>query len=544
MQNFAKLILTAGAAAFLIALGGCGGGDGRVPPALFDVGGTVVNLAGTNGGLVLQDNAGDEVTVSGNGSFTFSTTFLLNAAYSVTVLTQPSAPAQICGVTNGSGTISNSVENVVVNCGHNEWTWVSGANSVNADGAYGTMGTAGMGSSPGARQTPMTWVDATGDEWLFGGYGFDSAGTLLPMNDVWKYSNGGWTWVSGSNLGGQKGTYGNQGTADDGNTPGARFEAVSWTDKAGNVWLFGGNGYDSAGTEAALNDLWKYSNGEWTWISGSNVASQKGTYGVLGVASASNVPGARYEAVSWTDASGNFWLFGGFGYDSTGTRGELNDLWEYSGGEWMWVSGSDAVNQNGIYGMKAVAAAGNVPGARYGATGWTDTSGNLWLFGGTGFPASGIDGLLSDMWEFSNGKWTWVSGAASTYQAGTYGTVRIPSGTNAPGSRQNALGWLDSAGNFWLGGGNGMDSVGATGLLNDLWKYNNGEWTWISGANLINQMGVYGSQGTPALANVPGARLVSGRWIDTNGNLVLMGGFGEPAAGSEGDLNDLWSYLP
>ncbi len=33
---------------------------------------------------------------------------------------------------------------------------------------------------------------------------------------------------------------------------------------------------------------------------------------------------------SWIDSSGNLWLFGGYGYDSTGTVGKLNDLWQYS----------------------------------------------------------------------------------------------------------------------------------------------------------------------------------------------------------------------
>jgi hypothetical protein len=54
-----------------------------------------------------------------------------------------------------------------------------------------------------------------------------------------------------------------------------------------------------------------------------------GVYGSQGTAAAGNVPGARYPAVSWTDASGNLWLFGGWGYDSAGTSGYLNDLWMY-----------------------------------------------------------------------------------------------------------------------------------------------------------------------------------------------------------------------
>jgi N-acetylneuraminic acid mutarotase len=35
---------------------------------------------------------------------------------------------------------------------------------------------------------------------------------------------------------------------------------------------------------------------------------------------------------SWIDASGNLWLFGGNGYDSTGNFGYLNDLWQYDPG--------------------------------------------------------------------------------------------------------------------------------------------------------------------------------------------------------------------
>jgi hypothetical protein len=32
----------------------------------------------------------------------------------------------------------------------------------------------------------------------------------------------------------------------------------------------------------------------------------------------------------WIDADGNLWLSGGYGADSTGAEGYLNDLWEYT----------------------------------------------------------------------------------------------------------------------------------------------------------------------------------------------------------------------
>ena len=89
-----------------------------------------------------------------------------------------------------------------------------------------------------------------------------------------------------------------------------------------------------------------------------------GTYGTQGTAAAGNIPGARNRDVTWTDAAGNFWLFGGDGYDSAGTQGFLNDLWKYSAGQWTWMGGSNVVNQQGTYGTQGTAAAGNVPGAR------------------------------------------------------------------------------------------------------------------------------------------------------------------------------------
>jgi hypothetical protein len=53
---------------------------------------------------------------------------------------------------------------------------------------------------------------------------------------------------------------------------------------------------------------------------------------------------------------------------------------------------------------------------------------------------------------------------------------------------------------------NGIDSVGAEGLLDDLWEYSNSQWTWITGSKMINQNGMYATQGMLAAGNIPGAR--------------------------------------
>ncbi len=360
------------------------------------------------------------------------------------------------------------------------WICVRGSNTSNASGVYGTMGTASVGSVPGARYSASSWLDSTGNLWLFGGVGYDSAGATGDLNDLWRYSpsTGQWTWISGGDGINAAGVYGTRNTASAGNLPGARYSASSWIDSTGNLWLFGGVGNDSAGATGNLNDLWRYSptTGQWTWISGGNGVNAAGGYGTQTIASASNVPGARYSANSWIDASGQLWLFGGYGYDSTGTAGKLNDLWQYSpsSGQWTWVGGEIVVNASGVYGTLGTAATTNVPGARQAATSWTDSSGNLWLFGGVGYSSTGGVGSLNDLWRYtpSTGQWTWVSGGSGDNVTGVYGSEGKPSIGNVLGGRNSNSSWIDSSGNLWLFGGDGYDSTGTEGYLNDLWQYN------------------------------------------------------------------------
>jgi hypothetical protein len=82
-------------------------------PPMLNVGGTVSGLTGT--GLVLQDNGGSNLSVTGNGSFVFATQVPYGSTYAVTVQTQPTG--QTCTVTNGSGTMGNAnVTGVDVAC--------------------------------------------------------------------------------------------------------------------------------------------------------------------------------------------------------------------------------------------------------------------------------------------------------------------------------------------------------------------------------------------------------------------------------------------
>ncbi len=345
------------------------------------------------------------------------------------------------------------------------WTWVSGANTSGQIGVYGTQGTASPSNVPGARQLPVSWIDAAGNLWLFGGLAVNSQNAHHGLNDLWKFDGYNWTWVSGANVVSQPGVYGTQGAASPSNVPGARSDSVSWIDRNGNLWLFGGNGIDSAGTPGDLNDLWKFDGNNWTWVSGANVVNQPGVYGTRGTASSSDVPGAREGSASLADASGNLWLFGG------GVAGFLNDLWKFDGSNWIWISGASMNNQAGVYGTRGTPSPSNVPGGRRNPASWIDGSGNFWFFGGGGLDSIGATDRLNDLWKFDGSNWTWVSGANTIRQTGTYGTEGTASLSNVPGARISAISWIDSRGNLWLFGGNGIDSAGTQGDLNDLWRY-------------------------------------------------------------------------
>jgi N-acetylneuraminic acid mutarotase len=357
------------------------------------------------------------------------------------------------------------------------WMWVSGGDITNASGVYGTQGVPAATNVPGARMEFVSWIDPSDNLWLFGGLGSDSTGPVNGvLNDLWEFNPTTklWIWISGSDKYGQAGNYGSRGVSVPSDVPPARAKAVGWTDPNGNFWLFGGDGN---GNLDRLNDLWEFSSNTkvWTWMSGSNSSNASGVYGSKGVSATSNVPGAREQAVSWIDVSGNLWLFGGGGYDSAGHVGFLNDLWEFipALNTWTWMSGSNVVNATAIYGTQGVPDVNNVPGAMNGAASWTDTGGNLWLLGG---------GQFVDLWKFDpvTETWTWVNGSHRTDrsctmgaagQFGVYGTLGVPAVTNMPGTRVEGASWSDLDGNLWLFGGLGCDSNGNYGELNDLWRY-------------------------------------------------------------------------
>jgi hypothetical protein len=412
-----------------------------------------------------------------------------------------------------------------VNAQVGQWTWIHGLNTSGGAGVWGTMGVPAPGNMPPATYEQCDWADHNGDFWIFGGLNGSSYGAL------WRYttSSNQWTWMKGSQTINYAGSYGTQGVPSAANNPPSRaWGAATWVDISGNFWMFGGM---NAGV---YSDLWKYDivTNQWTWMKGPNTTGAGGVYGTQGVPAAANNPPSRYEVnAAWTDNSGNLWLFGGYN--------TYNDLWRYNiaTNMWTWMKGSNFTGQAGIYGTLGVEAPANTPGARAVYAHWKDNSGNFWLFGGY----SGA-GFFNDLWRYNpvTNNWTWMGGPNTMNSNGVYGTQCQGSTSNIPSSRMESRAvWTDQSGTFWMFGG--TSSITGSPVFNDLWNYNpaTGKWTWVSGSNAPNPVGVWGTLGVPAPGNHPSGRLGNVCFGDNAGHLYFFGGSSAPF---NSPYNDLWKY--
>jgi hypothetical protein len=134
----------------------------------FTVGGLLTGLT-TGGTVVLQDNGGDDLTLTANGAFTFATPVASGATYAVTVLTQPTSPAQTCTISGGRGTVAGgSVGTVEVVCSTPSFT----------------LG----GTVSGLQGTGLALTDGAGDELAVTGNGMFVFGHPLTSGTAFTVS--------------------------------------------------------------------------------------------------------------------------------------------------------------------------------------------------------------------------------------------------------------------------------------------------------------------------------------------------------------------
>ena len=431
-----------------------------------------------------------------------------------------------------------------------QWTWVGGSDTTGVKGVYGNQGVPSYTNNPGARNGSVSWTDSSGNLWLFGGFAY-KAFTFNYFNDLWKYnpSTNEWTWMKGGKDSDTTTVFGTMGVASTFSQPRARTNAVSWTDKDGNLWLFGGRIFGFSGIRKYLNDLWKYdiSANQWTWMNGDSIANSPGTYGVKGTPSVSNSPGSRYLCTNWTDTAGHLWLFGGDGYVVSGNQNYYNDLWEYNpaNNSWTWINGSNGFNAPSSYGLQNIPSYNNNPGARAYGFNWRDLQNNFWLFGG--ISTIGLGYYNNDLWKYipSSNQWVWIKGDTVQNASGSYGTIGVSSPTNSPSARTgNSLQWIDKYGNLWFFGG--FANINGAKSYNDMWSFNplTSEWIWMKGSSSINIGGIYGTKGVSSSVTYLGARASSTSWIDLSGDWWSFGGNGYDSRGIQDVLNDLWKFTP
>jgi hypothetical protein len=151
--------------------------------------------------VVLQNNAGDSLTVSSNTSFSFATAINSGAIYAVTVLTQPMD--QTCVVGSGSGTVIANVTNVTVTCLDNSITGSYPSGQVTAAITGGTC----LGYQSGTTSFTAPVNAPVGQVFPHGVFGFTALScgtggtvtitltypnTLPTATKYWKSINGSW----------------------------------------------------------------------------------------------------------------------------------------------------------------------------------------------------------------------------------------------------------------------------------------------------------------------------------------------------------------
>ncbi len=307
--------------------------------------------------------------------------------------------------------------------------------------------------------------------------------------------SGQWTWMHGPDSAGNDGKYGVLGIPADSNLPPARYQAAYWRDKQGNFWMFGGVTWQS-GPYVEQNDMWKYSTttNQWTWMSGPQFNGDvNGEYGLKGIPSTLNYPSVRGWGVNcWTDTTGMLWLYGGYGSDSAGARGDLSDLWKFNPYtlEWTWINGASTIYNRTKYGAIGMYTDSTQPGSLQEVkSSWVSLIDNtFYTFGGKHFNYGAYNFETSnDMWQYDAtiNQWRWLKGDTANTKFGNYGVRGLEASTNMPPGRASYTKWQDATGNFYIFGGARFYD---TANLNDTWRYNplTNNWTWVNGSSIKN----------------------------------------------------------
>jgi len=485
------------------------------------------------------------------------------------------------GGTGGYDQLNDNYNSLMKFDGSN-WNWVDGSSSLNDPGSA---------SEPSARRSAAGVYASDGKFYLFGGTDNESvSNNYNRRSDFWSFDGSSWSLEDGTAnadneirgdikpladaqlvelngeiflQGGYNGYYG--GTGFDvmemlqWNAGSSSFESVTMNGTLSaspgvysssaypeynslainsgamtavlnnEVYFFGGREYFLSSNS---NNLFVKFNGQsFAYLSGGEQIGTERT-------GPATEPGSRYGAgFTFNQDEEVLYIYGGNVYTGAGSA-SYGDLWRYQNGEWVWISGSSTAGVSPVYSGGTLS-----PGAREWAKLWTDVNGDLWLFGGYGPDKDGNLGRLNDLWKYdvSADSWSWIKGSDTRDAISTKGTQGLAATANTPGGRIQSLVWQNAAGDVYLYGGLGISSSGSLGRMNDFWKWDGNDWTWMAGTDALNDQGALSaSPNSPDAGNYPGARSATCNWGDDNG-FYMYGGQGI-SSGGFGYLDQLWYY--
>ncbi|MCB0736776.1 MAG: gliding motility-associated C-terminal domain-containing protein [Bacteroidetes bacterium] len=346
------------------------------------------------------------------------------------------------------GGISNGSSNIMWQNKDSIWYWRSGTKSRVEEPKYSSLGLAKRSNTPGQRNHHCVWKDAYSNLWLFGGIAFNINHYEF-KNDLWRWDGENWIWISGDSSGNSMPYY----MKGKGAYPGARNGASFCTDKFGNFWLYGGTGIDAQGKTVMLNDLWLWNGNDWKWIAGDSIGNQHAEFN--GIHNIGKPGGKENSALFFVNDT--LWLFGGLTSTGINKTATLNDLWKWTGSNWIWVSGKK-VTHSGIYsGIKQKFE----PAARRWPAYTQANFDEAWVYGG-----SNGGGALSDLWKWNGKNWSLISGDSITNKPAIYSNNVNNKVSEIPGSRIYTAMAADQLGNLYMYGGYNDDKT-----RSDLWKF-------------------------------------------------------------------------
>lgn len=344
--------------------------------------------------------------------------------------------------------------------------------------------------SPGGRSQAVSWSgDGGGGDgdslWVFGGWGVDSGQRRdVLLNDLWVWSKGSssWTLQGGSTEGNSRGST---------SYPGARRGASVWKLKNGDVYMWGGTGFETTQHWMTdLNDMWVF---------------RRGGGGVVVVSSVEQQPvrpQARRGAHAWSCVVNNaLYLWGGF---SATSKADIDD----NGGVWMFDPSTR------VWTLVTPTTAAKPAPRSQGAV-WV-VGQTLWLYGGWGART-----LYSDIWSFDTVTRQWTLHQPTVSGPARYGAAAWAE----DGESQHLL-------HLW--GGYGDDNPPYAAYMSDHWVID------VSlSPPVMKRAETPSDQGANwnSVACAAGGRVNAAVWW-SHKSVYLFGGDGL-AESSVGSLNDL-----